>query len=123
MLRIPIPLTATSNELGYDTLRDLVPLLDGLKPTLRLYARDFTWCSLDPDRDGDQQRFLDVACGGSSSARRTSRGTNSPIVPARSMLRGALVFPEVDSETMLGVPTERNRRPTARTSVSFQICW
>ena len=35
----------------YDTLRDLVPSIMGLQPTVRLYASDQVWCSLDPDFD------------------------------------------------------------------------
>ncbi len=33
----------------YDTLRDYVPLVEALKPTIRLFAKDHIWCSLDPD--------------------------------------------------------------------------
>ena len=42
----------------YDTLRDLVPLINGMEPTARLYARDEVWCALDPDDPADQERFL-----------------------------------------------------------------
>lgn len=42
----------------YDTLRDLVPMISGMEPTARLYARDQAWCSLDPDCAEDQARFL-----------------------------------------------------------------
>lgn len=41
----------------YDTLRDFLPALAGLKPTVRLLARDFEWCSLDPDNPLDVKRF------------------------------------------------------------------
>jgi hypothetical protein len=30
----------------YDILRDFLHVLIGLKPTVRLFARDFVWCSL-----------------------------------------------------------------------------
>jgi len=32
----------------YDTLRDFLPELKGLNPTVRIFARDFAWCKLDP---------------------------------------------------------------------------
>ena len=41
----------------YDTLRDFLPVLLGLKPTVRLFARDFVWCSLDPDNPSDVKKF------------------------------------------------------------------
>ena len=43
----------------YDTLRDLVPSIKGLRPTVRLYARDRAWCSLDPDSKEDRSRHAD----------------------------------------------------------------
>ncbi len=41
----------------YDTLRDFLPVLVGLKPTVRLFARDFKWCNLNPDNPLDIKRF------------------------------------------------------------------
>jgi hypothetical protein len=41
----------------YDTLRDFLPEIKGLKPTVRLFARDFVWCSLNPDDASDVERF------------------------------------------------------------------
>lgn len=41
----------------YDTLRDFLPALLGLKPTVRLFVRDFVWCSLDPDNPSDVKKF------------------------------------------------------------------
>ena len=41
----------------YDTLRDLLPLVKGLQPTVRLYARDLAWCSLDPDSRESREQF------------------------------------------------------------------
>ena len=41
----------------YDTLRDLIPSIKGLQPTVRLYARDCVWCSLNPDSRQDRVRF------------------------------------------------------------------
>ena len=39
----------------YDTLRDFVPLFWGAGQTVRLYSRDFVWCSLDPKKESDLQ--------------------------------------------------------------------
>src|SRR5207247_563730 len=32
----------------YDTLRDFVPSIKGMLPTIRLYASEFRWCDLSP---------------------------------------------------------------------------
>lgn len=44
----------------YDALRDLVPALHGLKPTVRIYASEFRWCSLDSGSKKDQERFFSI---------------------------------------------------------------
>ena len=44
----------------YDTLRDFLPAVFGLKPTVRLFARDFVWCSLDPENPSDVKRFENI---------------------------------------------------------------
>jgi len=41
----------------YDTLRDFLPAIKGLKPTIRLFAQDFAWCSLNPTKTSDIERF------------------------------------------------------------------
>ena len=41
----------------YDTLRDFLPAIKGLKPTVRLFAGDYVWCSLNPDGTSDVERF------------------------------------------------------------------
>ncbi|MDD9996118.1 MAG: hypothetical protein OXQ89_00085 [Rhodospirillaceae bacterium] len=41
----------------YDALRDLVPTTRGLLPTVRLYARNLAWCSLEPNNRDDRERF------------------------------------------------------------------
>jgi len=41
----------------YDTLRDFLPAIKGLKPTVRLFAGDFEWCTLNPDDTSDIERF------------------------------------------------------------------
>lgn len=44
----------------YDTLRDLVPTLHGLKPTVRVYSNEFRWCSLDSESKRDRETFCAV---------------------------------------------------------------
>ena len=56
----------------YDTLRDLVPSIKGLQPTVRLYARDWAWCSLDPDSREDRERFSDLIHEERSPSSRTT---------------------------------------------------
>lgn len=41
----------------YDTLRDFLPVVKGLRPTVRLLAKDFVWCSLDPNDSSDAAMF------------------------------------------------------------------
>jgi len=41
----------------YDVLRDLVPTLHGFCPTVRLYAGEFAWCSLD-DKSLENREFF-----------------------------------------------------------------
>lgn len=44
----------------YDTLRDLVPVLHGLEPTVRIYSDEFRWCSLDSESNRDQETFCSI---------------------------------------------------------------
>lgn len=41
----------------YDTIRDFLPRLRGLKPTVRLFANDMEWCKLDPTNQFDLNLF------------------------------------------------------------------
>jgi len=41
----------------YDTLRDFLTSIKSLNPTVRLFARDLIWCSLDPNNPSDVKRF------------------------------------------------------------------
>ncbi len=41
----------------YDTLRDFLPLIKGLKPTVRIYEKDCLLCSLDPEDARDRGMF------------------------------------------------------------------
>lgn len=41
----------------YDTLRDFLPSIEGLQPTIRLFSRDFVWCSLHTNNLLDVKKF------------------------------------------------------------------
>jgi hypothetical protein len=41
----------------YDTIRDFLPRLYGLKPIIRLYAGETKWCDLNPDNEIDLNKF------------------------------------------------------------------
>ena len=88
----------------YDTLRDLVPLLNGIDPTVRLYARDLMWCALDPDNTQDRQRFLALIRPENRGSTRTNVKVRRPATRAASNLRVAMVFPEVEQKSSNGVP-------------------
>ena len=44
----------------YDTLRDFLPEIKGLKPTVRLYSNEMQWCSLNPGDPNDVARFRNI---------------------------------------------------------------
>ncbi len=47
----------------YDTLRDFLPTVQGLKPTIRLYSKDYVWCSLSPESTSDVKKFKGILKG------------------------------------------------------------
>jgi hypothetical protein len=57
------PVDRDERRAWYDTLRDLVPTLHGFKPTVRLYASGFIWCSLDATSKRNRQTFLAILSG------------------------------------------------------------
>ena len=90
----------------YDVLRDLVPSTRGLRPTVRLYARDLEWCSLDPNDRNDRQRFSQPIHHASALASPRSIGTSTTPARSASTLRVAMVFPETDRNSSNGVPPD-----------------
>lgn len=50
----------------YDTLRDFLPEIVGMKPTVRLYAGEKRWCDLNPEKLGDIELFKRIMMGWSS---------------------------------------------------------
>ena len=106
----------------YDTLRDFVPSLKGFGPTVRLYARDFAWCSLDANSSDDRQRFSAIALQDAAPAIRTTVDTSTSVAPMASSLRVALIFPKVNRGTSHGVPPEGAgaQEPDIPTLASFR---
>jgi hypothetical protein len=51
------PFDRDERRAWYDSLRDLVPLVHGFRPTARLYAGAHEWCALDPAAGADLARF------------------------------------------------------------------
>jgi hypothetical protein len=51
------PIDRDERRAWYDTLRDLAPPFHGFKPTARLYADAYPWCSLDAASGADQVKF------------------------------------------------------------------
>ena len=88
----------------YDTLRDLVPSLEGLQPTVRLYARDQAWCSIDPANGDHLKAFSDLIRSGNHFTTRTKTRARSTAARTQSTLRVAMVFPEVEKGTSKGIP-------------------
>ena len=44
----------------YDSLRAFAPEILKIKPTIRLYASDYIWCSLDANNKADQGKFREL---------------------------------------------------------------
>jgi len=52
------PIYRDEQRAWYDTLRDFVPMIiGGMEPTIRIYADDYVWCSLNPDDKNDHEIF------------------------------------------------------------------
>ncbi|HEX2228480.1 MAG TPA: hypothetical protein VHM64_15195 [Candidatus Binatia bacterium] len=52
------PFDRDERRAWYDVLRDLVPISHGFKPTIRLYAGDYAWCSLNAENASDLATIL-----------------------------------------------------------------
>ena len=89
----------------YDTLRDLVPSIKDMPPTVRLYASDQVWCSLDPDRKEDREAFAELLPDDARpvSIQAKAKGCPRPVCPG-SRLRMAMVFPKTERKAPGGVP-------------------
>ena len=57
------PIDRDERRAWYDVLRDLVPIVYGFRPTVRLYAGEYEWCALDAPNARDKfQELLDARC-------------------------------------------------------------
>ncbi len=57
------PLDRDERRAWYDTLRDFLPTVKGLSPTVRLYAADRPWCALNPALPKDVETFRVIVEG------------------------------------------------------------
>ena len=105
----------------YDALRDLVPSVQGLQPTARLNARALRWCSLDPDKREDRERFSDLVRHERPPSVRTTIAVGSSTTRSAGTLRVAMVFPQVDRTSSNGVPPNGAgaQQPVLPTATSF----
>ena len=88
----------------YDTLRDLVPSTKAWRPTVRLYARELVWCSLNPDDSDDRERFSMLIDQGTSPGNRTAVEVPARAARSTSIMRAAMVFPGTNEKSSNGVP-------------------
>jgi hypothetical protein len=51
------PVYRDEQRAWYDTLRDFLPSIEQLRPTIRLYSRDLKWCDLNPKVESDIDKF------------------------------------------------------------------
>ena len=105
----------------YDTLRDLVPSVRGLQPTVRLYARDRVWCSLDPESRADRECFSNLIHDRVARSSRTTMRISSSAARPEPTLRVAMVFPQVEQRSSNGVPPSGpgTQQPDVPTADSF----
>ncbi|MFQ5871020.1 MAG: hypothetical protein ACE5IJ_05410 [Thermoplasmata archaeon] len=83
----PDPPYRDEQRAWYDTLRDFLPSLLGLRPTVRLYAGDRRWCDLNPARHEDRDFFRSIVQGGQLAWRTGTRMDPDPSL-ARLVLAG-----------------------------------
>jgi len=70
------PVFRDEQRAWYDTLRDFLPEILGLQPTVRLHAREMRWCALDPGKPEDVAQFRALVEG----KRNTPRGWIAVVV-------------------------------------------
>lgn len=54
------PIDRDETRAWYDTLRDFAPQFLGLRPTVRIYIKDYVWCSLSPSSKADIATFKNI---------------------------------------------------------------
>jgi len=85
----------------YDTLRDFLPAIRGLKPTVRLFARDFVWCSLNPENPSDVMRFKNILMRASQAWEIEIREEENPFL-ARAIIAGEWRGDPKEARRLLG---------------------
>jgi len=71
----------------YDTLRDFLPSIRGLKPTIRLHSKDYIWCSLNPDNPTDVEKFKEIMKGNLEKWQIDRTGSPNPSI-GRIIIKG-----------------------------------
>ncbi len=91
------PVYRDEQRAWYDTLRDFIPSIVGLKPTVRLFARHLRWCSLDPNNKRDIDKFERILQGNTEADNPSKQGGFLPAAcdSESDTFKVALVVPEV----------------------------
>ena len=84
----------------YDTLRDYLPIIKCLKPTIRLFARDYVWCSFDPNNLSDVKRFENILEGASGRWEVEVREESNPSI-ARVIITGEWEGNPIEAKQLL----------------------
>ncbi len=82
----------------YDTLRDFLPVYFGLGPTVRLFAGEMHWCSLNPDNPEHVKAFKDKIEG--KQLGETEEGTAESSHRVSQLFNIGLAFPELNKHQL-----------------------
>jgi len=74
----------------YDTLRDFLPSMSSLQPTVRLCAKDVRWCDLKPERPLDRRKFRRLVEGSTPEFRVETRADHKASLARLIMSAGAV---------------------------------
>ncbi|MDI9576973.1 MAG: hypothetical protein QM398_02415 [Thermoproteota archaeon] len=64
----------------YDTLRDFLPTVCNLAPTIRVYAQDFPWCTIDPENEAHRAQFVNLLKVANSQPKLFVRKDDQPTI-------------------------------------------
>lgn len=84
----------------YDTLRDFLPSIRGLRPTIRLHSKDCVWCSLNPKNSPDIEKFKEIMKGSVEKWQIELVDSANPLI-GRIVIRGPWKGNPVESEKVL----------------------
>lgn len=74
------PLYRDEQRAWYDTLRDFIPAIKRLYPTVRLYSREFIWCNLFPNNKKNIKTFESILRNKLRSVHFERNGNMNPII-------------------------------------------